>query len=221
MTALVDRPDLPIRNIRGTFIQEAKKLDTILLMGETGSGKTTQIPQFLLSLNLQGMIAVTQPRRVAAVTVAKRVAQEMKCKLGEKVGYKVRFEDCTSPATKIKFVTDGILLRETISDRLLKNYSVIILDEVHERTVNTDVLFGLVKECQKQRKTSGLPVLKIVIMSATMDIDHFSTYFGVAGMYIEGRNYQVKLFHAKEVQKDYVTACINTLFQIHTVAPAK
>lgn len=212
---------LPIYQCRVRFLQESRRLDTLLLMGETGSGKTTQIPQFLLSLGMKGMIAITQPRRVAAITVAKRVAQEMQCKLGEQVGFTVRFEDCTSPATKIKFVTDGTLLREAISDRLLKNYSAIILDEAHERTINTDVLFGLVKEAQRQRSFKNMTPLKIIVMSATMDIDHFSKYFGVKGMYIEGKTYQVKVMHAKERQTDYHNACLVTLFQIHMDAPAK
>lgn len=221
LTIKQQQQQLPIYACRMRFLQEAKRLDTLLLMGETGSGKTTQIPQFLLSLGMKGVIAVTQPRRVAAITVAKRVAQEMQCKLGEQVGFTVRFEDCTSPNTKIKFVTDGTLLREAISDRLLKNYSVIILDEAHERTINTDVLFGLVKEAQRQRNLKNLPTLKIIVMSATMDIDHFSKYFGVKGMYIEGKTYPVKVMHAKETQTDYVHACLVTLFQIHREAPAK
>uniref|UniRef100_T1GNP9 RNA helicase n=1 Tax=Megaselia scalaris TaxID=36166 RepID=T1GNP9_MEGSC len=220
LTIKQQQQQLPIYACRMRFLQEAKRLDTLLLMGETGSGKTTQIPQFLLSLGMKGVIAVTQPRRVAAITVAKRVAQEMQCKLGEQVGFTVRFEDCTSPNTKIKFVTDGTLLREAISDRLLKNYSVIILDEAHERTINTDVLFGLVKEAQRQRNLKNLPTLKIIVMSATMDIDHFSKYFGVKGMYIEGKTYPVKVMHAKETQTDYVHACLVTLFQIHREAPA-
>lgn len=217
----MEKIDLPIRVVREPFIQQAKKSDTIVLMGETGSGKTTQIPQFLLDLKLNGVIAVTQPRRVAAVALAKRVAQEMKCKLGEKVGYKVRFEDVTTPATKIKFVTDGILLREAISDRLLKDYCVVILDEVHERTINIDVLFGLVREAQTKRRNLRLLPLKIVVMSATMDIDHFSNYFNVKGMYIEGKTFPVKVFQAKESQSDYISACLSTLFKIHTESPAK
>lgn len=109
----------------------------------------------------RGAIAVTQPRRVAAITIASRVAKEMKCTLGETVGYTVRFEDQTSKNTRIKFVTDGSLLREALSDRMLKNYSAIVLDEAHERTINTDVLFGIVKEAQKNRKLFNMTPLKV------------------------------------------------------------
>ncbi|GBP98024.1 Pre-mRNA-splicing factor ATP-dependent RNA helicase DEAH10 [Eumeta japonica] len=130
------RQALPVTSCRKRLIQEVYKSDILLIMGETGSGKTTQIPQFLYDAGFanKGMIAVTQPRRVAAITVAKRVAQEQQCQLGELVGYTVRFEDCSSQKTRIRFMTDGFLLREALADRLLRNYTVIMLDEAHERT---------------------------------------------------------------------------------------
>lgn len=136
---------------------------TLIVIGETGCGKTTQIPQILYHSRLaeRGTIAVTQPRRVAAISISTRVAKEMKTHLGDTVGYTVRFEDHTSRNTKIKFVTDGSLLREALSDRLLRNYSVIILDEAHERTINTDVLFGIVKDAQKTRKNGNYSPLKV------------------------------------------------------------
>lgn len=136
---------------------------TLIIIGETGSGKTTQIPQFFYELGYgdTGMIAVTQPRRVAAITISTRVAKEMKCTLGHKVGYTVRFEDNTTKDTKIRFMTDGSLLREALSDRLLLKYSVILLDEAHERTINTDVLFGIVKDAQKIRKIRDMTPLKV------------------------------------------------------------
>lgn len=120
-------------------------------MGETGSGKTTQIPQYLHedSYTEAGIIGVTQPRRVAAMSVASRVSTEMRTKLGHQVGYSIRFEDCTSEFTKIKYLTDGRLLREFMQDPLLSEYSVIMIDEAHERTLHTDVLFGLIKELIK------------------------------------------------------------------------
>ncbi|XP_055853657.1 ATP-dependent RNA helicase DHX33 [Episyrphus balteatus] len=212
---------LPVYGCRLKIIQEVWNSDTIVLMGETGSGKTTQIPQLLLRAGFgnKAMIAITQPRRVAAITVAKRVAQELNTKLGETVGFTVRFEDCTSSSTKIKFVTDGSLLREALSDRLLKNYSVIMLDEAHERTINTDVLFGIVKEAQKQRKLRCMLPLKVLVTSATMDIDHFAKYFGVKGMYLEGKTFPVKVMHTKETQSDYLHAILVTLFEIHRSAP--
>lgn len=217
------RQSLPVYQCRTRLIQEVHKNDTLLIMGETGSGKTTQIPQFLLSAGFanKGVIAITQPRRVAAITIAKRVAQEHGSKIGEVVGYTVRFEDVTSPKTRIRFMTDGSLLREALSDRLLRHYSVIMLDEAHERTVNTDVLFGIVKEAQKQRKLRSLNPLKIIVTSATMDIDHFGKYFAVKGMYLEGRTHPVRVMHTKEVQSDYLNAVLVTLFDIHRNTPAE
>ena len=111
-----------------------------------------------------GMIGCTQPRRVAAMSVAKRVAEEYGCQLGEEVGYTIRFEDCTSPATRIKYMTDGMLMREYLADNLLSKYITLMLDEAHERTIHTDVLFGLVKDIAKAR-----PDLKLIISSATLD----------------------------------------------------
>lgn len=139
---------------------------TLIIIGETGCGKTTQIPQFLYQIGYgeKGVIAVTQPRRVAAITISARVAKEMKCQLGQEVGYTVRFEDQTSKKTKIRFMTDGSLLREALTDKLLLKYSVILLDEAHERTINTDVLFGIVKEAQKTRKLRDLAPLKVFIL---------------------------------------------------------
>jgi ATP-dependent RNA helicase DHX33 len=129
-----------------------------------GSGKTTQIPQILLENGFakKGIIGITQPRRISAITLARRVSLEQHCDLGELVGYSVRFENSTSEKTKIKFLTDGMLLRESLSDKLLKKYSVIILDEAHERTINTDVLFGVVKRAQRDRKEYEHEPLKVM-----------------------------------------------------------
>jgi ATP-dependent RNA helicase DHX8/PRP22 len=117
------------------------------VVGDTGSGKTTQMTQYLAEEGFAdtGRIGCTQPRRVAAMSVAKRVAEEVGCRLGQEVGYTIRFEDCTSPDTRIKYMTDGMLLRECLIDQDLPQYSVIMLDEAHERTISTDVLFGLLK----------------------------------------------------------------------------
>lgn len=197
---------------------------TLILIGETGSGKTTQIPQFLheTGLTRYGAIAVTQPRRVAAITIAKRVAEEKQCVLGELVGYAVRFENMTSAQTKIKYMTDGSLLRQALTDELLLDYRVIILDEAHERTISTDVLFGIVKKAQKIRDEKQLLPLKIIIMSATMDVDHFKKYFDSCPViYMEGRTFPITVFQAKKSSEDYLESCLITLFQIHKKAPEK
>lgn len=218
-----DRRALPIYSARKRLVKEVQKLNNCIVIGETGSGKTTQIPQFLFEANINRnqVIACTQPRRVAAVTVAGRVAQERGVTLGEQVGYCVRFDDSTSEKTRIKYMTDGMLLREAILDPLLKRYGVVILDEAHERTIHTDVLFGVVKEAQQKRKGHGILLpLKIVIMSATMDVDHFSQYFNNAPvLYIEGRQFPVKLMYAKETQSDYIFSSLVTVFQIHKSEP--
>nr|KAJ0212274.1 hypothetical protein LSAT_V11C400184800 [Lactuca sativa] len=136
------------------LVEEVRKNDTLIIVGETGSGKTTQLPQYLFNGGFcrdGGTIGITQPRRVAAVTVAKRVAEECGVELGQKVGYSIRFEDMTSTSTRIKYMTDGLLLREALLDPYLSRYSVIVVDEAHERTVQTDVLLGLLKDVQKKR----------------------------------------------------------------------
>ncbi|XP_002065076.3 ATP-dependent RNA helicase DHX33 [Drosophila willistoni] len=213
---------LPVFNCQQRILREIDENDTVLIMGETGSGKTTQIPQFLLHAGYarnQMMIVITQPRRVAAITVARRVAQELSSTIGDLVGYTVRFEDVTSEKTKIRFLTDGVLLRESILDRLLLKYSVIMLDEAHERTVNGDLLFGIVKTAQKERKKRKLANLKVIVTSATMDIDHFGKYFNCRGLYLEGRTHPVRVMHAKEPQDDYIHAVLVTLFEIHRNEP--
>ncbi|XP_030382951.1 ATP-dependent RNA helicase DHX33 isoform X2 [Scaptodrosophila lebanonensis] len=216
-----ERKKLPVFNCRDRILKELETNDTLLIMGETGSGKTTQIPQFLLysAHARNGVIAVTQPRRVAAITIAKRVAQELSTTVGDIVGYTVRFEDMTSHKTRIRFLTDGVLLREAICDRLLRKYSIIMLDEAHERTVNTDVLLGIVKEAQHKRCIQKLPGLKLIITSATMDIDHFGKYLNVRGMYLEGRTHSVRVLNTKEHQADYMHAVLVTVFEVHRTTP--
>ncbi|XP_048374945.1 ATP-dependent RNA helicase DHX33 [Sphaerodactylus townsendi] len=217
------RRSLPIFQARGALLGQLRSLDCAVLIGETGSGKTTQIPQYLYEggIGRQGIIAITQPRRVAAISLATRVSDEKKTELGKLVGYTVRFEDLTSEETKIKFLTDGMLLREAIGDPLLHKYSVVILDEAHERTIHTDVLFGVVKTAQKKRKDLGKSSLKIIVMSATMDVDQFSQYFnGAPVLYLEGRQHPIQIFYAKQPQSDYLQAALVTIFQIHQEAPS-
>jgi pre-mRNA-splicing factor ATP-dependent RNA helicase DHX15/PRP43 len=156
-------------------------------------------------------IACTQPRRVAAMSVAQRVADELDVKLGTYVGYLIRFEDMTSPETILKFMTDGMLLREAMNDPMMSNYSVIILDEAHERTLATDVLFGLLKEVLKRR-----PELKCVIMSATMDAKKMQDYFEKAPLLnIPGRTHPVEVFYTAAPEGDYLESAIRTVVQIH------
>ncbi|GLT27624.1 hypothetical protein SLA2020_026080 [Shorea laevis] len=155
---LQHRKSLPIASVEKRLVDEVRKNNTLIIVGETGSGKTTQLPQFLFNAGFCGdgkVVGVTQPRRVAAVTVAKRVAEECGVELGQKVGYSIRFEDVTSSSTRIKYMTDGLLLREALLDPFLSRYSVIIVDEAHERTVHTDVLLGLLKKVQNARSRSA------------------------------------------------------------------
>lgn len=191
----------------------------LVFVGETGSGKTTQIPQFVLFDDLphlqRKMVACTQPRRVAAMSVAQRVANEMDVNLGDEVGYSIRFEDATSQKTVLKYMTDGMLLREAMNDHDLNRYSTIILDEAHERTLATDILMGLLKEVAKRR-----PDLKIVIMSATLDAQKFQTYFNDAPLLaVPGRTHPVEIFYTAEPERDYVEAAIRTVLQIHATEP--
>lgn len=191
----------------------------LVFVGETGSGKTTQIPQFVLFDDLpqtqRKMVACTQPRRVAAMSVAQRVAAELDVKLGEEVGYSIRFEDMTSSKTCLKYMTDGMLLREAMHDHDLTRYSTIILDEAHERTMATDVLMGLLKEVVQRR-----PDLKIIIMSATLDAQKFQRYFNDAPLLaVPGRTHPVEIFYTPEPEQDYVEAAIRTVLQIHATEP--
>ncbi|XP_035834408.1 pre-mRNA-splicing factor ATP-dependent RNA helicase DEAH10-like isoform X3 [Helianthus annuus] len=152
------RRSLPIASVEKRLVEEVRKNDTLIIVGETGSGKTTQLPQYLYNGGFcqnGGIIGITQPRRVAAVTVAKRVAEERGVELGQQVGYSIRFEDMTSALTRIKYMTDGLLLREALLDPKLSRYSVIVVDEAHERTVQTDVLLGLLKDVQKKRSQNS------------------------------------------------------------------
>ncbi|XP_058854318.1 ATP-dependent RNA helicase DHX33-like isoform X1 [Acipenser ruthenus] len=219
----LQRKHLPIYQARQQLINQLRQLHSAVLIGETGSGKTTQIPQYLFEAGIgrQGLVAITQPRRVAAISLATRVSEEKRCQLGKLVGYTVRFEDVTSAETKLKFMTDGMLLREAIGDPLLQRYTVVILDEAHERTVHTDVLFGVVKAAQKKRREQNKFSLKVIIMSATMDVDLFSQYFNNAPvLYLEGRQHPIKIFYTKQPQTDYLQAALISLFQIHQEAPS-
>ncbi|KAI5959495.1 PRP43 [Candida pseudojiufengensis] len=209
------RRDLPVHSQRQEFLQIYQNNQIMVFVGETGSGKTTQIPQFVLWDELPQLIgkqiACTQPRRVAAMSVAQRVADEMDVKLGEEVGYSIRFENKTSNKTILKYMTDGMLLREAMDDNLLSRYSCIILDEAHERTMATDILMGLLKQIIQRRKD-----LKIIIMSATLDAEKFQNYFNKSPLLaVPGRTHPVEIYYTPEFQKDYLDASIRTVLQIH------
>ena len=185
-----DHTNLPIHEYEEELIKAVNDSDCTVITGETGCGKTTQFPQFLHKAGYTetGVVAISQPRRVAAISVAKYVAKELDTSLGGKVGYQVRFDDCTSRDTVIKYVTDGCLLRELLEDRNLCKYSVLVLDEAHERSLATDILFGLVKELLR----SNLK-LKVVIMSATLNTEKFSSFFNNCPVFkIPGRVYPVQ-----------------------------
>ncbi|KAJ8451438.1 hypothetical protein Cgig2_017829 [Carnegiea gigantea] len=191
-----------------------EKLKVLIIVGGTGSGKTTQIPQYLHE-DGYAKIGCTQPRRVAAMSVAARVSQEMGVKLGHEVGYSIRFEDCTSDKTVLKYMTDGMLLREFLGEPDLAGYSVIMVDEAHERTLSTDILFGLVKDVARFR-----PDLKLLISSATLDAEKFSDYFDSAPIFkIPGRRYPVEIHYTKAPEADYLDAAIVTALQIHVTQP--
>ena len=211
---LSKRKQLPVYEFKEELEQKVKANQVIVVEGETGSGKTTQIPQFLLPMLAvpgQKCIACTQPRRVAAMSIAKRVADEMDVVMGEQVGYTIRFEDCTNQNTILKFMTDGMLLREAMHDPYMHRYSCIVIDEAHERTLSTDVLMGLLKDVMLKR-----PDLKVVIMSATLDAEKFQKYFdGAPLMKVPGRTHPVEVFYTPEPERDYVEASVRTVVQIH------
>ncbi|KAL2650957.1 hypothetical protein R1flu_019085 [Riccia fluitans] len=211
---LEKRKTLPVWQQKQEFLDILAKNQTMILVGETGSGKTTQIPQFVVEAGYTAnrkQVACTQPRRVAAMSVSRRVADEMDVTIGEEVGYSIRFEDCSGPKTTLKYLTDGMLQREAMTDPLLERYKVIILDEAHERTLATDVLFGLLKEVLKNR-----PDLKLVVMSATLEAEKFQAYFnGAPLMKVPGRLHPVEIFYTQDPERDYLEAAIRTVVQIH------
>jgi ATP-dependent RNA helicase DHX8/PRP22 len=234
------RESLPIFTLRDALLSAVHDNQVLVVIGETGSGKTTQMTQYLAEAGYttNGRIGCTQPRRVAAMSVSKRVAEEVGCRLGEEVGYAIRFEDCTSPSTVIKYMTDGMLLREALLDDSLSSYSVIILDEAHERTIHTDVLFGLLKGIIRKRTD-----LKVIVTSATLDAEKFSAYFFDCPIFtIPGRTFPVETLYTKvcalliifvtrcewttncsasaqEPESDYVDAALITVMQIHLTEP--
>ena len=213
------KESLPIYQFKKDLIQAIHENKILVVIGETGSGKTTQITQYLLEagyIKKGKRIGCTQPRRVAAISVAKRVAEEMGVVLGEEVGYSIRFEDLTSSSTIIKYMTDGMLLREALVDKDLSQYSALMLDEAHERTIHTDVLFSLLKTTAQKRDD-----FRLIVTSATLDAEKFSSYFYNCKIFrIPGRTFPVEILYTKEAESDYLDAALTTVMQIHLVEPA-
>mmetsp|Transcript_34294 Transcript_34294/g.47719 ORF Transcript_34294/g.47719 Transcript_34294/m.47719 type:complete len:675 (-) Transcript_34294:3876-5900(-) len=204
---------LPIINSFFPLMKAIDLYDTLIIVAETGAGKTTQIPKYLFSMGYGklGQIGITQPRRIAAINVATRVAFEINSSVGLLVGYVIRFEDCISTFTKIKFMTEGILLREIINEPLLLQYSVLMLDEAHERSIFSDILFSLLKDLNVLRSD-----LKLIICSATINTNKFSKFFNYSPLFqIPGKIYSVEIYNSKESEIDYLDAVVRTILQIH------
>ena len=212
------RESLPAFAARYDILKLLRENQIIIVVGETGSGKTTQLAQYLHEdgYSKNGIIGCTQPRRVAAMSVARRVSEEMEVQLGKEVGYSIRFEDCTSEKTIIKYMTDGILLRELLKDPELDHYSVVIMDEAHERSLHTDLLMGLLRNVLGKRRD-----LRLIITSATMNSNKFSSFFGSVPVYtIPGRTFPVQVVFTKNPCEDYVESAVRQAYSIHCSLPA-
>ncbi|PRP85251.1 putative ATP-dependent RNA helicase DHX35 isoform 1 [Planoprotostelium fungivorum] len=220
---------LPVYKARRQFLYLVEKYQVVVVVGETGSGKTTQLPQYLVEAGWScgggKQVGCTQPRRVAATSVATRVAEEMSCNLGTKVGYSIRFDEMASEETVIKYLTDGMLLRECMVDPLLTRYSVIMIDEAHERSLHTDVILGLLKKILSKRSD-----LRVVVSSATINAQDIKDFFETNRtrdekkdscriMSIEGRTYPVDVHYLVEPVSDYNEAAVQTVLDIHRTQP--
>ncbi|KAI8279407.1 putative ATP-dependent RNA helicase prh1 [Colletotrichum sp. SAR11_57] len=255
------RQKLPIWAHREEIQTRMRQSDVLLLVGETGSGKSTQVPQFLVKepwckrqtvsiegereCSVGGMIAVTQPRRVAATTLAHRVSREAGTPLGESregmVGYSVRFDHQVPKGTKIKFLTEGMLLQELLRDPSLRQYSAVVVDEIHERSVDVDLVSGFLKQIlTSDRKGRGGIPLKVVVMSATADVERIQGFFAteepatdgesmeidgekrnssVEVLKIQGRQFPVKTIHTPKPVPDIQESLLKTIFKLHTEEP--
>ena len=202
---------LPIYKSKKEIINSINNINinVIVIMGETGCGKTTQVPKILYeNCPLENkMICITQPRRIAAISISERVAQEMNTKIGDLVGYSVRFKEKMSKNTKIKFVTDGMLVRECILDKNLSKYKYIILDEIHERSIHTDILMMICKDLIINKKRKDL---KLIIMSATLNPKKYMDYFNTNILLkIEGRKFPIKVYNISEEEENFDNNLIN------------
>ncbi|XP_041985730.1 probable ATP-dependent RNA helicase DHX35 [Aricia agestis] len=211
------RQKLPVFQYRNHILYLLEKHQTLILIGETGCGKSTQVPQYLLEIGHR--VCVTQPRVAATMTLAARVADERGERVGETVGFAAAMRSERSAETQLSFLTEGTLLREMFASPLLMQYTCIVLDEVHERSLMTDILMGLLKKIAKKRKH-----LKLVISSATMDAQFLREYFDLGGgtsviMSMEGRVHPIDVFYAAEPVPDYVQATVETVIKIHENQP--
>lgn len=239
------RKSLPIWPQADKIRASLQRNNVLVLTGETGSGKSTQVPQFLANESwCTKCIAITQPRRVAAISLARRVAEEMGTFMGSqsptaKVGYSVRFDNATGPGTKIKFLTEGMLLQEMLRDPTMAQYSAVVVDEVHERSVNVDLILGFLKKLITDMESAGAKrkePLKVVIMSATADVESLVNFFvggrspspitvdskderQISKCFVEGRQYPVKTVYLPEPAQDWVEAALKIIFQIHYKEP--
>ncbi|KAF2444214.1 P-loop containing nucleoside triphosphate hydrolase protein, partial [Karstenula rhodostoma CBS 690.94] len=251
---LPKRKALPIWSQADVIRQRLRKNNVLVLTGETGSGKSTQVPQFLQSEDwCTKTIAITQPRRVAAISLARRVAEEMGSLFGAqspaaKVGYSVRFDNAAGPNTKIKFLTEGMLLQEMLRDPDMKQYSAVVVDEVHERSVNVDLILGFLKNLVSRienGKEGRKHPLKVVVMSATADVEGLVNFFAegldedqkapetssdpitasqarrdrISTCFVEGRQFPVKTTYLPEPTLDWVESALKIIFQIHYKEP--
>ena len=221
---------LPIYKYKEELINKIndENIKIIIIIGETGCGKTTQVPKIIYeNCNMENkMICITQPRRIAAISISERVSEEMNTRIGELVGYSVRFKEKMSKKTKIKYLTDGMLIRECIIDKNLSKYKYIILDEVHERSIHTDILMMICKDLILNKKRKEL---KLIIMSATLNPKKYMDYFHTNSLLkIEGRKFPVKVFNISEEEENtkkeindyydliskYIDRCLNCILQI-------
>jgi len=208
--------NLPIYKNKEELINLLKspELNVIIIMGETGSGKTTQVPKIIYEnfpLNNNRMICITQPRRIAAISISERVAEELDSKIGDIVGYSVRFKEKMSKKTKIKFVTDGMLVRECILDKNLEKYNYIILDEIHERSIHTDILMMICKDLLMNKRKHDL---KLIIMSATLDPKKYMEYFKTNALIkVQGRKFPIKVYNISEEKEENNNLSKNNLIK--------
>ncbi|CAK9072705.1 Probable ATP-dependent RNA helicase prh1, partial [Durusdinium trenchii] len=207
------------------IVKAVRQHRVVVLVGETGSGKTTHVPRFLYEENVSnrpGSISITQPRRIAAISVANRVASELGCEVGGLVGFHVRFSNRTSSETRIKYMTDGMLVRESAAGGLrsgIRGSSIVILDEAHERSIHTDVLLGLVKKALDQDDPPGL---RVVVMSATIHAAPFVNFFGskeVKLIQVPGRQHAVQVFYTPSPEPDVLEAALVAVLQLHVSRP--